>query len=208
MSSLCYRVIRTWGTVCTLLLLWFLSFSPNKSYVISKTHGTVLNICDFFHSRYLDMPQTTECLKAWPYWHLLHFYEKYFQYSDTRISREMSTSYSTGPENIMSSTWWTGIILLGIGKQRGTGEKSYEKGMNRNFAGGPEVKNPPSNAGVTGLIPSGGTKISHASGQLSLHATTTELTPQWESPRTTNYRAHVLWSLCATTRKRKPARHN
>ena len=43
------------------------------------------------------------------------------------------------------------------------------------FPGGPVVKNPPSNAGDVGLIPGRGTKIPHAAGQLSLHATTTEL---------------------------------
>ena len=37
------------------------------------------------------------------------------------------------------------------------------------------VKNPPSKAGDAGLIPGWGTKIPHAAGQLSLHATTTEL---------------------------------
>ena len=36
------------------------------------------------------------------------------------------------------------------------------------------VKNPPSNAGDTGLIPSWGTKIPQAAEHLSLHATTTE----------------------------------
>ena len=45
----------------------------------------------------------------------------------------------------------------------------------RDFPGGPVVKNPPCNAGDAGLIPGQGTKISHAAGQLSLHATTTEL---------------------------------
>ena len=34
------------------------------------------------------------------------------------------------------------------------------------------VKNPPSNAGNVGSIPGQGTKISHAAGQLSFHATT------------------------------------
>ena len=37
------------------------------------------------------------------------------------------------------------------------------------------VKNPPSNAGDTGLSPGPGTKILHAAGQLSPHATTPEL---------------------------------
>jgi len=39
------------------------------------------------------------------------------------------------------------------------------------FPGGPEVKNPPANAGDTGLITGPGTKISHARGKLSLLAT-------------------------------------
>ena len=42
------------------------------------------------------------------------------------------------------------------------------------FPGGPVVKNPPPNAGDTGSIPGQGTKILHATGQLSPHATTTE----------------------------------
>ena len=37
------------------------------------------------------------------------------------------------------------------------------------------VKNPPYNAGGAGSIPGQGTKIPHAVGQLSLHATTTEV---------------------------------
>ena len=63
----------------------------------------------------------------------------------------------------------------------------------RDCPSGPVVKNP-SNAGDVGLIPGGGTKIPHAAGQLS--------------PSATNYRAHSPCSLCATTRERKPARHN
>ena len=44
----------------------------------------------------------------------------------------------------------------------------------RDFPGGPVVKNPPSNAGNGGSIPDWGTKIPHASGQLSLCAAATE----------------------------------
>ena len=44
------------------------------------------------------------------------------------------------------------------------------------FPGGPVAQNPPCNAGDTGLICGQGTKISHASGQLSLRATTAEPT--------------------------------
>ena len=56
------------------------------------------------------------------------------------------------------------------------------------FPGSPMVKNPPSNAGDTGSIPGGVTKIPHALGQLSPHATTTEpalpgaCAPQLEKP--------------------------
>ena len=44
------------------------------------------------------------------------------------------------------------------------------------FPGGPVVKNLPSNAGNTGLIPGWGTKIPRAMGQLSRHAITKEPT--------------------------------
>ena len=44
----------------------------------------------------------------------------------------------------------------------------------RDFAGGPVVKNPPSNAGDVVLNPARGTKIPHATGQLSTCATATE----------------------------------
>ena len=46
---------------------------------------------------------------------------------------------------------------------------------NKDFPGGPVVKNLPSNAGHSGLILGQQTKIPHALGQLSLSATTTEL---------------------------------
>ena len=46
----------------------------------------------------------------------------------------------------------------------------------RDFPGGPVVKNPPSNAGDAGLIPGQGTKLPHATGQLSPCAATTEPT--------------------------------
>ena len=79
----------------------------------------------------------------------------------------------------------------------------------RDFPGGLVIKNPPSNAGHRGSIPGWGTKIPHAAGQLSPRATTTEPTcPKLQSPHVPNYRAHALWSLCTTTRERKPTRHN
>ena len=45
------------------------------------------------------------------------------------------------------------------------------KSENRDFAGGPEVKNPPCNAGDVDLIPVQGTKIPHTEEQLSSRAT-------------------------------------
>ena len=52
--------------------------------------------------------------------------------------------------------------------------------LSGDFPGGPVVKSLPSNAGVTGLIPGCGTKISHASGQLCWRFPTREAcTLQW-----------------------------
>ena len=68
--------------------------------------------------------------------------------------------------------------------------------MAGDFPGSPVVKNPPYNAGDASLIPGQGTKIPHAAGQLSPHATANELT-------CLNYRAHVTWSPRATTREEK-----
>ena len=45
---------------------------------------------------------------------------------------------------------------------------------NRDFPGGPMVKNLPSSAGDVGSIPGQGTGIPHAMGQLGPHAATTE----------------------------------
>ena len=44
------------------------------------------------------------------------------------------------------------------------------KGLSWDFPGGPVVKNLPSDAGDMGLVPGRATKISHATGQLSLRA--------------------------------------
>ena len=57
------------------------------------------------------------------------------------------------------------------------------------------VNNPSCNAGDAGSIPGQGTKIPHAAGQLSPRVTTRE-------PASCNYRAHMLWSPCATTRQK------
>ena len=51
------------------------------------------------------------------------------------------------------------------------------------FPGGPGLKNPPSNAGDTGLKPGWRPKISHASGELH--------------PVCCNIRVHALYSPCS-----------
>ena len=48
------------------------------------------------------------------------------------------------------------------------------KNLIQDFPGGPVVKNPSSNGGDVGLVPGQGTKIPHASGQLSPRYATTE----------------------------------
>ena len=52
--------------------------------------------------------------------------------------------------------------------------KRDNKKTTGDFPGGPVLKNPPSKAGDTGQIPGQGTKIPHATGQLSPCATTRE----------------------------------
>ena len=77
------------------------------------------------------------------------------------------------------------------------------RSLARDFPGGPVVKNLPSNAGDTGSIPGQGTKIPHAMGQISSPRHNYWVcVPQLESPCAANYRAHVPWSLCTTTREK------
>ena len=72
----------------------------------------------------------------------------------------------------------------------------------RDFPGGPVVKNPPSNAGDKGSVPGWGTKIPHATGQLSLCATTREAhTLQLLSPCTLQPVLPSKRSLCTATSK-------
>ena len=58
---------------------------------------------------------------------------------------------------------------------RNMGAKPIKK-LTRDFPCGPVVKNLPTNAGDMGSIPGWGTKISHAMGQLSPCASTSEPT--------------------------------
>ena len=79
----------------------------------------------------------------------------------------------------------------------------------RDFPGGPVVKHPLSNAGDMSLIPGWGTKIPHATRQLSPHTTTVELSHLNERacmPQTTE---PMHSGACVPQReKEKPAYHN
>ena len=79
-------------------------------------------------------------------------------------------------------------------KNQPTG-RVFKERKEEDFPGCPEVKNPSSNAGGTGLISGRGTKIPQAAGQLSLSTTTRE------KPAHCKSYAHALWSLQATNRE-------
>ena len=70
------------------------------------------------------------------------------------------------------------------------------------FPGGPEVKNPPSSAGDMGSIPGRGTKIPHATGQLSPRATTREMpAPQQRARLLQRKMLHATTKIpCAATK--------
>ena len=91
-----------------------------------------------------------------------------------------------------------------------------KKGTNRDFPGGPVVKNPPSNAGDVGSIPGQGATIPHATGQLSPRATTTELAHlnkrarvlQTTEPMCSGARAPQLERSPCTTTREEPTHRN
>ena len=62
----------------------------------------------------------------------------------------------------------------GTGEVEGGDAAMEENASFRDFPRGPVVKNLPYNAGDAGSIPGRGTKIPHATGQLSPRTTTTE----------------------------------
>ena len=75
---------------------------------------------------------------------------------------------------------------VATGLLRGQVKETQHKAGLGGFPGGPVVKNPPCNAGDTGLSPGRGTKVPHAAEQQSLR-------PQLESP---------------CTKTKAPVRHN
>ena len=72
-------------------------------------------------------------------------------------------------------------------------ETCYKSKVTRDFPGGPVVKNPCNAGDVESLVPCRGTKIPHASEQLSPCASTTE-------PRCSGALEPQLESLCAVTK--------
>ena len=87
--------------------------------------------------------------------------------------------------------------LCQLGPQRQDPERGESWGNlgrkkeGRDFPGGPVVKNLPSNAGDTGLIPGQGSKIPHAK-QLSPHTATTE--PTARNGRPGLLQEDLVWS--------------
>ena len=115
------------------------------------------------------------------------------QTSPTFSSQEIKhLAQCIGYKQVFSKCLWyirrkIGILIDHTNSQKVFPSKNYQLAYPKNgifyikmivkeLRGGPVVKNLPSNAGDTGSIPGQGTKISHATGQLRPHATTTELT--------------------------------
>ena len=67
--------------------------------------------------------------------------------------------------------------------------------------------NPPTNAGDTGSIPARGTKIPHATGQLSLCATATELTHLNETAQVSQTTEPMHPGACVPQLERSPCRN-
>ena len=102
---------------------------------------------------------------------------------------DLSLTHSGLDHRITSSPWGNFMILWSVEFQwdREEDERSPKYGhwkylgpqlvkvlvkLGKNSPGSPEVKDPPSNAEVLGLIPDQRTKISHTRRQLSQHCTT------------------------------------
>ena len=78
----------------------------------------------------------------------------------------------------------------------------------RDFPGGPVVKNLPCNAGDVGSIPGQGTKIPHDAGQLSLRATTTSSRASTRARMPPTTEPTHSGTRVPQLEKRKPTRHN
>ena len=77
----------------------------------------------------------------------------------------------------------------------------HQEKQSWDLPGSPVVKSLSSNAGDTGSIPGQGTKIPHASGQLSTSATNRE-------PCTLQWRAHVTQGRPSTAKKKEKEKKN
>ena len=127
------------------------------------------------------------------------------------VAREVGTVISNGQKIHLFGVVKILIFFFFFLKKRG------------DFPGGPVVKNPPSNAGDVGSIPGWGTKIPHATGQLSPHVPQLQLArlneralPQTTEPTCSGAPAPQLEreNLHATTGekpaccKEEPTHHN
>ena len=91
------------------------------------------------------------------------------------VSREaVNTPWSTRAQELSAATKNEAALSEPTGNN--IQDTSSEKAQCRDFAGGPAVKNLSCNAGDAGSISGRGTKIPHATGQLTPRATTTEPT--------------------------------
>ena len=84
--------------------------------------------------------------------------------------------------------------------------KEYRKDC-RDFTGGPVVKNSPSSAGDTGSNPGQGTKILHATGQLSPLTASTQAQVPW-SPSSQLERSPQAQTKDLTCHHEEPTCHN
>ena len=91
-----------------------------------------------------------------------------------------------------------GTHTLLVRGQTGTSILEKLNNTQKDFPGGPVVKNPPVNAGGRGFDPWSG-KIPHVSEQLSPHTPTAEPEPQ--SPCCVTREAASMRSQCTTTRE-------
>ena len=62
------------------------------------------------------------------------------------------------------------VPTLGRGPREGCCAMNQRKVLNRDFPGGPVIRNPPCNAGNTGLIPGQRTRIPHAAETSPVHS--------------------------------------
>ena len=113
---------------------------------------------------------------------------------------------------LLNSFYEVSIIMIPKAKKlkkRNLQTNTSYKNICREFPGGPVVKNPTFNSGDAGSTTGWGTKIPHATGQLSPSTTTTEFAclserarmPQLQSPRSQEPTCRKEKEACTLQRK-------